>query len=92
LKMVSNCHLTVRPTCWWLKHFPVATLLDLSTLSQAIAHAIQCDNRLFEYRQKRHHELTLTTQRNFASSTIEKSLSLAMLTRPLATSPKDDPM
>jgi hypothetical protein len=75
-----------------LKHFLVTTLLDPSTLNQAIAHVIQCDNRLFECRQTKHHELTSTTQRSFASSTIEKNFSLAMLARLLETLPKDDPM
>ncbi len=36
------------------------TILDLTTLNQAIAQAIQCDNRLFEHQQKKHWEPPLT--------------------------------
>jgi hypothetical protein len=37
------------------------TLLDLSTLNQAIAQVVWCDNRLFKHQQKRRHEPTSTT-------------------------------
>jgi hypothetical protein len=75
------------------------TLRDPSISNQAIAQVIQCDNRLFEHQQERHHEPTLTTQRmstplttkkKFAPPTTQRSFPPTTLTRPSTTSPKDD--
>jgi hypothetical protein len=68
------------------------TLLNLSTLSQAITQIIQCDNMFFERWQEMHHEPTLTTQRNFTSLVTQKKFPDVMLVQPLATSPHDNPM
>jgi hypothetical protein len=42
------------------------TLPDLSTLNQAIAQVVRCDNMPFKHRQDRRHEPTSTTTKNFA--------------------------
>jgi hypothetical protein len=68
------------------------TLLDPSTLSEAITQVVQCDNKLLEHQQKRCRESTSTKQRNFAPPTTQENFSPIMPTQPLATSPKDDPM
>jgi hypothetical protein len=67
------------------------TLPNPSTLSQAIAQVVWCDV-LFECRQKRHHEPTLTTQKKFAPPTTQRNFPPVMLAQPLATSSKDNPM
>jgi hypothetical protein len=80
------------------------TLLDPSTLSQAITQFVWFDNRLFEHRQERCHEPTSTTQKSFAPSAIQsntkefcttsniKKFPPTMIAQPLATLPKDNPM
>ncbi len=67
------------------------TLLDPSTLSQAITQVVLCDNRFFEHRQEKRYELTSTIENNSTPLATQKNFSFAMLTQPLATSPKDDP-
>ncbi len=60
------------------------TLLNLSTLSEAITQVVQCDNKFFEHQQKRCHESTKevssTKQRNFAQPTTQKNFSPIMPT------------
>jgi hypothetical protein len=68
------------------------TLLDPSTLNQALAQVVPCDNKLFEYQQKRRHEPTSTTKKKFAPPTTQKSFSPIMSTQLSTTSPKDNPM
>jgi hypothetical protein len=65
-------------------------LPNLSTLSQAIAPVVRCDNRLFECQQEKGYKPTSTTQRNFAPLTTQKSFPPVMLTQLLATLPKKD--
>jgi hypothetical protein len=48
------------------------TLPNPSTLSQAIAQVVRCDNMFLKCQQERHHEPTLTTQRSFAPLTTQK--------------------
>jgi hypothetical protein len=43
------------------------TMLDLSTLNQAIAQGVRCDNKIFKFQQvERHWEPTPPTQWSFA--------------------------
>ncbi len=56
------------------------TLLELSTLIEAIAQVVRCDNMLFEHRQERHHEPPSRTQKSFAPPTTQRSFPPTMPT------------
>jgi hypothetical protein len=58
------------------------TMLDPSTLSQAIDQVVCCNNKFFEYRQKKHWELPI----------IPKNFAPIMPSPPTTSTLKDDIM
>jgi len=75
-----------------VKNLISLTLPDPSTLNQAIAQVVWCDNKLFKHQQERHHEPTSTTQKNFAPPITQKNFSPTMSIQPSTTLPKDNPI
>jgi len=75
-----------------VKNLISLTLPNPSTLNQAIAQVVWCDNKLFKHQQERHHEPTSTTQKNFAPPITQKNFSPTMPIQPSTTLPKYNPI